>query len=214
MNNKILIGIVVVLAASLIFETAYLLGSRQRATNKNSIALSQRVPAPRQSPRNNIPVYDFSVFDDMRNWDPFTEMDKMQERMHRIFEDSFSKGLTDKTISRVYAAFEPNISINQKDNAYIIKVDLPGMDKSSIGIEVKGRELVLSGERKEEENRQDKGFYRQELSYGTFSRSILLPEDAKTNQITSEYKNGVLTITIPREVGTKPVSPAIKVSVQ
>lgn len=214
MNNKVLITLVAVLAAALIFETAYLLGSRQRVTNRNSTVLTQQAPAPRQAPRNNIPAYGFGAFDDMNNWDPFVEMERMQQRMHRIFDDSFSRGLVDKTIFRANAAFEPNISINQKDNAYIVKADLPGMDKSSINIEVNGKALTISGERKEEETKQDKGFYRQELSYGSFSRSIVLPEDAKTNQIASEYKNGVLTITIPREQVAKPTTPAIKVPVQ
>jgi len=79
---------------------------------------------------------------------------------------------------------------------------------------VRGRELVISGERKEEQTSQEKGFYRQELSYGSFSRSILLPEDAMTDRISSVYKNGVLTITIPREEVAKSQTPAIKVPVK
>lgn len=214
MNNKVLITLVAILAAALIFETAYVLGSRKHMDTRNNAAVAPQAPAVRHVPRNNVPAYGFSAFNDMSNWDPFTEMEKMQEQMHRIFDDSFSRGLADKTIFRANAAFEPNISINQKDTVYIVKADLPGMDKSAINIEIKGRELILSGERKEEESRQDKGFYRQELSYGSFSRSIILPEDAKTNQIASEYKNGVLTITIPREQSAKPAAPTIKVPVQ
>lgn len=214
MNNKVLITLVAVLAAALIFETAYLLGSRQQIGSKTSAIVSKQVPVQRHLSHRNIPTYRLGAFDDMNNWDPFAEMEKIQEQMHRLFDDSFSRGLVDKTIFRANAAFEPNISINQKDNAYIVKADLPGMDKSSINIEIKGSELTLSGERKEEETKQDKGFYRQELSYGSFSRSIMLPEDARTNQISSEYKNGVLTITIPRDTSVTPTKPSIKVPVQ
>lgn len=214
MNNKMLITLVAVLAAALIFETAYLLGSRERMSSRTGTVIPKQAPVQRNLPHRNIPIYRLGAFDGMSNWDPFVEMEKMQEQMHRLFDDSFSRGLVDKTIFRANAAFEPNISINQKDNLYIVKADLPGMDKSAINIEIKGRELILSGERKEEESKQDKGFYRQELNYGSFVRSILLPEDAKTDQIASEYKNGVLTITIPMEQSVKPAAPAIKVPVQ
>ncbi len=210
MNKKLLVGIIIALAVALIFETVYLFSSRQQQKKKHMIADVSYPAFPKYSFFDD----DFSVFNDMRNWDPFQEMERIQQKMHRIFEDSFSKGLTDRTIFRENLAFEPNISINQKDKAYVVKADLPGMEKSSISIEVRGRELILSGERKQEESRKDNRFYRQELSYGAFSRSIMLPEDAKTDQISSEYKNGVLTVTIPKETVSKPETPAIKIPVQ
>lgn len=223
MNNKVLVGIIVVLAAALIFETAYLLGSKKRADH-GAGALSGQ---PRQSrsqapgatqgqvfPRSYMPDPDLGIFDDMSGRDPFADMERMQKRMHRLFDDSFSKGLIDRSIFRMHRAFEPDISIGRENGSYTIKVDLPGMEKDQISIEVRGRELVVSGERRAEETKQDKGFYRQELSYGSFSRSVLLPEDAVTGEISSEYKNGVLIIVIPRQQDVKAEAPPIKVTVK
>lgn len=209
MNNKFLVGLVVILSALVIFETAYLFG-RQQGKKVNTIEKKICLLPPKSLD------YDFNRgFGDLREWDPFKEMEEMQQRMHRVFDDSFSKGILDKTVSREKAAFEPNISINQKDDAYIIKADLPGMEKNAIGIEINGRELILAGERKENDAKNDaRGFYRQELSYGSFSRSIQLPEDAAVGEIVSEYTNGVLTITIPRAKTTKATPPKIKVPVK
>ncbi len=107
MNNKVLIGVVVVFAAALIFETAYLLGSRQQQnTYKDNLAVNQRIVAPQR----HYPAHKY--FDDTQNWDPFIEMEKMQQRMHNLFEDSFSRGLMDKNVFRSPAYFDPDISIN------------------------------------------------------------------------------------------------------
>lgn len=204
MNNKVLIGVIVVLAAVLVFETVYLLGSKQQTQDKKDLVVKQMTVVPSR----HYPAY--ALFDDIQHWDPFIEMEKMQERMHGMFEDSFARRLMDKNVVRQPAYFEPNISINQKGDTYTVKIDLPGLEKDSINIEVKGQELVVSGERKEEASRQEKGFYRQELNYGSFARIIRLPDDAKTDQITSVYVNGVLVITIPRNIAQS-VATSIKV---
>lgn len=211
MSKKVLIGVIVVLAAALIFETAYVIGRGQRQEKEIKKTPSQSHPLASSARR---PVYRYQALDDFGRWDPFEEMTRVQEAMHRMFEDSFAHGLMDRTISRSSAAFEPDISIHQKNDAYIVKADLPGMDKSAIDIEVSGRLLTISGERKEEETKQEKGFYRQELSYGSFSRSIMLPEDVKAGQIASDYRDGVLTITIPREPVARTAPSKVKIPVQ
>lgn len=225
MNHKIVSGVIAVFAAAVIFVIAYWLGNRQAVRNniravqvpEDPVRMGQRAPAYRgpsaPAVRSNVMDFGFSAFDDLQDWDPFAEMERMQRRMHRMFNDSFARGLLDRSIFRGAGAFEPNISINRQNGSYVVKVDLPGMDKSAINLEVKGKELTVSGERKEESSQQDKGYFRQELNYGSFARTILLPDDAKTDRISSQYENGVLTITIPRDMGLKPEQGTKKIPV-
>jgi HSP20 family protein len=209
MKNKVFVVIIVILAGLLILETNYLLHSRQR------MRLAQRIPFTHHKP---MPMHrnfenDFSDFDEPMR-DSFAGLEQMQRRMNRMFENDLSDDFQVQGIPRRNMAFTPGINVNETENAYIIKADLPGMDKNTINVEVKGRNLVLSGERKEEASQEEKNFYRQELSYGSFLRSIPLPQDAKPNQIVSQYSNGVLTITIPREKSKTQEPETIKVPIQ
>lgn len=214
MNNKKIKALTVavaVLAAALIFETAYLLGNRQRRGEREYGRMMHSAVVPGHVPGEDY----FRVFNERRGRDPFFEMEKMRQRMQDIFDGSFSGGVNNRIDLRVNSVFEPNISISRKGDIYIVKADLPGLDKKDIKVEIRGRELAISGERKDEAKKQEKGYYRQELSYGSFYRSILLPEDAKTDKIASEYKNGVLTIVIPgAPPDKKPAEEPVKVVVQ
>jgi HSP20 family protein len=94
------------------------------------------------------------------------------------------------------------MDMQETDDAYVIKVDMPGMDKENIVVEVTDNVLKISGERKErvEENKEGKEV-RREITYGSFEREMTLPSDADTAKITSKYDNGVLVITVPKKEG-------------
>jgi len=128
------------------------------------------------------PVYD--------QWeDPFMQMARMREQMDRSMRQAFA----------VTGAFNPRMDMKQTDKQYVITMDLPGMDKDKINIEIKDGMLTVSGERKSEtQNNKNNQYYRQELSFGSFMQAIPLPEDAKPDQIDAKYNNGVLTLTLPR----------------
>ena len=128
-----------------------------------------------------MPVYDQWV-------DPFTQMAILQRQMDRNMRQAFSAS----------GAFNPRMDMKQTDKQYVITMDIPGMDKDKINIEVKDGMLTISGERKSEtQNNKNNQYYRHELSFGTFMQAIPLPEDAKTDQIDAKYNNGVLTVTLP-----------------
>jgi HSP20 family protein len=218
MKNKIIMTIVVVLAAGLLFQTAYSMGRRSaQPAHSQPAPVNTRPEQPVQhEPQPPVRVHRWVVdpfFDDMGAWDPFAEMDRIQQRMHRLFDDGFSRGIPSASVFRRSNWFEPNISIHEEGSQYIVRADVPGMDKDAIDIEINGRQLTISGERKAHSKQEDQGYYRQELSYGSFSRSIMLPDDARTDEITSRYEHGVLTITIPRSENKKPAQPPIKVPV-
>lgn len=130
--------------------------------------------------------------------DPFAEMDAVQRRMNNLMAQQFSgSGIGGLSL----LAFNPGYDIKGTDKTYVFTFDMPGMDKSKINIEIKNRILLISGERSTatEDNDHKSHFYRQQRSFGYFSRSIPLPRDAETDGIQAKYNNGVLTVIIDKK---------------
>ncbi len=132
----------------------------------------------------------------LTQFDPFKEFQNMQktfEYMNRLMQS------VEKTAQEAPAVdFVPAVNTRETDDAYYIEVDLPGVKKEDINIDVKDNVLTISGERKIEEERKEDDFYRVESVYGTFERSFTLPEDVDVDKIEAEAKDGVLTVKIPK----------------
>jgi HSP20 family protein len=113
-------------------------------------------------------------------------MRAMEQQMNRLMKDNMID-------------FNPREDVKQTTDHYIINMDLPGMEKDKINVEVKSGALIVSGERSSEV-KEDKPhqYYRQERSFGHFYRSIPLPGDALSDNIDAQYQNGVLTVKIAR----------------
>jgi HSP20 family molecular chaperone IbpA len=120
--------------------------------------------------------------------DPFRQMMLMQEQMERNMRKAFAGT----------AVFNPRMDVKQTDKKYVMTMDIPGMDRNKINIETKQDMLIVSGERRSEENNKNNQYYRQERSFGSFMQAIPLPEDAQKDQIDAKYVDGVLTVTIAR----------------
>jgi HSP20 family protein len=91
----------------------------------------------------------------------------------------------------------PAIDVFQKDGKFQVHAELPGMTQDDIDIRVEGETMTISGEKTQTQNVEDKDFHRSERSYGRFSRQVTLPPGADTDNITAEFKNGVLQIEVP-----------------
>ena len=94
---------------------------------------------------------------------------------------------------------KPSLDVASDDKEYSIKVELPGIDIENICIEYSENTLKIKGEKHQEKEEKDKDFYHMERSYGSFQRILDIPEDADSHNITSSYKDGVLSIKIPRK---------------
>ena len=211
MKNKILISLVAVLAGALIFQTAYLIGSRNSKEPIQKIIYLQHKPFTDKRFFNE----DSTRFNMMRSWDPFQEMNLMQQRMDRIFTDTFRKSQEYSDILKNNISVKSGISFNTTADAYLVKANLPVADKKDINIEVNGRNLVITSKTKKEQEEKTRNSYNAQSSYNNFLSSFMLPEDAKIDKITSDFKNGVLTITVPREVINKQAAKkAVKVPVK
>lgn len=118
----------------------------------------------------------------------------------RLFHDSVSRLLSEPA-SRPWS---PAVDIYETDHELVLKADVPDIDPKEVGIQLENGTLTLKGERKFENEKSGKGFHRVERSYGTFVRAFSLPETVDPEQVKADYKNGVLTITLPKKEIAKP----------
>ena len=99
----------------------------------------------------------------------------------------------------------PALDIVDKDEAFIVKAEIPGCKTEDIDISIHGNTLTISGEKKQQEEKEGKGHYHVERSYGSFRRELSLPVDIETENIEATYKNGVLCLTLPKAKSAKPI---------
>lgn len=127
------------------------------------------------------------------------EFDRLLELMQRSVGREWPSLLPERSPLLTPAWFKPSLDIASDEKAYTIKIELPGIDAADVTIEVEGGTLKVKGEKRQEKEEREKDFYRIERSYGTFQRILDIPDDAVTDDISSSYKDGVLSITVPRK---------------
>lgn len=137
---------------------------------------------------------------------PFGTLDRFAEEMHRLFDDfGFGRGwgmprlgfgLSRPSIRSVEEWF-PDVEMLQRNNEVVIRADSPGLTKDDIKIDLTEDAITIQGERKREHEEEKGGVYRSERSYGSFYRSIALPEGAMADQAKAVFKDGVLEVTMP-----------------
>ena len=141
-------------------------------------------------------------------WERFRGLGTLQEQMNRLFEDSFFRGRTDQSAITTWA---PAVDIYETEHELVAKADLPDVAEKDLDIRVENNVLTIRGERKFEQNVSEDNYLRVERAYGSFSRSLSLPNTVNTEAIQAEYRNGVLTVRMPKREESKPKQ--IKVSV-
>jgi HSP20 family protein len=104
----------------------------------------------------------------------------------------------------------PPMDLVEADDHFVLKADLPGLGEGDVSIEIQDGTLRISGERKSEHERREKGWYRVERSFGSFSRSLTLPDGVDPDAVTAEFDRGVLEVRIPKPEERKPRRIAIK----
>src|ERR671923_2076810 len=122
----------------------------------------------------------------LTRWDPFQQLAEMQHEFDRILGRHVPNG------ERAHP-WVPPVDVEQTKDALVLKFDLPGMAEKDITIELEGRTLMISGERKEQKEGQHEGYYSRERLIGRFSRSFMLPEEIEESKIDAKFRDGVLT---------------------
>src|SRR5438270_7978470 len=126
----------------------------------------------------------------------------------RVFQDSLSRLLSEPT-SRPWS---PPVDIFETENELVLKADVPDVDPKHVGIQMENGTLTLKGERKFDEQRNGRGFHRIERGYGSFVRAFSLPETVDPDKVKADYKNGVLTVTLPKKEVAKPKTVNVQIS--
>jgi HSP20 family protein len=121
---------------------------------------------------------------------PFQMMRHFSDEMDRIWGD-YGRGREESL------GWRPSVDVREQNGQLQVRADLPGVKQSDIKVAIENDALVIQGERKREEERHDEGWYRSERSYGSFYRSIPLPEGVETDKANARFENGVLEISIP-----------------
>jgi HSP20 family protein len=135
---------------------------------------------------------------------PFERMiQEMEDMMGRFWEEG------DGPLSRL-ETYDPKVNLAETDGNFELSVDLPGIKPDEIKVELRNGNLVISGERKEENEEKGKTYHRVERSYGSFCRTIPLPAKVEEGKIDAKFANGVLNVTLPKSEETKPKQIAVK----
>ena len=129
-----------------------------------------------------------------------------QREMNRLMESFFGR---DDSLA-MQGEWAPSMDVTETENSLIVKAEVPGLAKNDIEVAVTGDTLTISGEKKDE-RKQTKGNYRMvERRYGSFRRSVTLPPGVDADKTQAEFKNGVLTITVPKTEETRPKKIAVR----
>lgn len=132
-------------------------------------------------------------------------MSAFQAEMNKLFDDFFAgsmmPGLFDRSEMPTRGAFDfaPAVDVKENANAYLIIVDVPGIDAKDVNVTVADGYVTIKGEKKAEAKEEKEGYFRQERSYGSFQRIVAMPETANLEKADATVKDGVLTIEIPKK---------------
>lgn len=130
--------------------------------------------------------------------------------LHRQMDELFNSFFGDWPVANFERNVWPAIDIAETDNEITVKAEVPGCSAEDIDIAVHGNTLTISGEKKYEQEKKEKGYFHIERSYGTFRRQIALPSGVETDKVDATCKNGVLTLTLPKEEKAKTVKVKVK----
>jgi len=134
---------------------------------------------------------------ELMNTNPFREIEEVRSEMDRLV-DTFLFGVPQRGDSWEEAEWLPAVDIAETKNEIVVNVEVPGMDPKEFDISLSERTLLIKGEKKQEKVEAEENYHLVERRYGTFARSILLPQEVESDKIIASYKDGILKVTVPK----------------
>ena len=135
-------------------------------------------------------------------WDPFRDLNMLQDRMNRLFEDANRNWKSDEPASTT--TWSPAVDIFETESEIVVKAEVPGMERKDITLNLENNVLTLRGERRFLKEAKEENYHRIERSYGGFSRAFSIPATVDEEKIRADYQDGVLKIVLPKKEQLRP----------
>ncbi|HTY80820.1 MAG TPA: Hsp20/alpha crystallin family protein [Candidatus Bathyarchaeia archaeon] len=143
----------------------------------------------------------------MRSLMPFTGMPNFRQEMEKFFERFADMKLDEFATTGEWV---PSMDVSETKDAFVVKAEVPGMDPKEIQISLQEQLLTVKGEKHQEKEEKEERYYRMERSYGSFTRTVRLPVAVDGTKVTAAFKNGLLTVTLPKTPAAKGTTIPIK----
>jgi HSP20 family protein len=144
----------------------------------------------------------------LTRWEPFREFVTLQDRMNRLFRESYPEGREEALTTSTFA---PPVDVYEDEHSITLKIEVPGIDEKDIDVRLENNTLTVHGERKFEKEEKEENYRRVERQYGSFTRTFTLPNTVDAEKVTANYDKGVLKIQLAKKSEAKPKQ--IKVNV-
>ena len=145
---------------------------------------------------------------DLIHWRPFREVSRLRSEMDRLWDDYFGAGR--RALQPLEETWMPAVDVAETGDKITVKAEIPGMEAKDIEISMVGDTLTIKGEKKVEREEKEENYHMIERSYGSFSRVMKLPVAVDADKVEATYKNGVLTVALPKKEEVKPKAIEIK----
>jgi HSP20 family protein len=143
-------------------------------------------------------------------WEPFRGVSTLQDQINRLFTGTLERAGEESSLT----AWAPAVDIYETEHELVVKADLPDVDPKDLDIRVENNVLTIRGERKFEKEVNEENYLRVERAYGAFARSFTLANTVNSDAIKADYRNGVLTLSIPKREEAKPKQIKVNVNTQ
>jgi HSP20 family protein len=144
---------------------------------------------------------------ELSTWSPFNRLASLQDELNRLFDFSLPSRDTG-----LFSGWSPALDLHDDKDSFVVKVELPGLKKEEIGISLHDGTLTVSGERKNEFEKKEGQTFRSERYFGKFQRSVTLPVMVDAKGVKASYKDGILTVQLPKAEEAKPRQIEVTVS--
>jgi HSP20 family protein len=145
----------------------------------------------------------------LTRFEPFREFATLQDRINRVFRESYSPEGRDETLTT--SSFAPAVDVYEDEHSVTLKIEVPGIEEKDIDVRIENNTLTVHGERKIEKEEKEENYRRVERQYGSFTRTFNLPTTVDSEKVSANYDKGVLKIALPKKAEAKPKQ--IKVNV-